>query len=738
MKKLKQMPAGELLLFTFGIQCAILLIVGGFFFFSLRSIEQSNRLQQSRTWIKMDLLDDTELSVEQMQAEVLRQVLTTDAGEMTRLDQIVRNLDNSNAAEFANYQKSVAAQKEGQLYGRVMRTRRLYWEQTDAVLGFCLTNRVAEATELILSKQAPAYDELLIAIKELTDYAEADAVATANATSRSISELRTIGNALIGFTMLIIVGTGFSVARVGRRLKDDNQLLQIEVTERKRAEEALRRQQIELRVLFDLMPAMLCFKDTENRLLRVNRRLAEATGKSVEEIEGKSALELYPREAASYYADDLEVIRSGAPKLGIVETLRGPEGQELWVQTDKVPYRDRGGKVIGIVVMIQDVTERHRAATASLESKRFLRSALDALSSHIAILDEHGTIIEVNAAWNHFGSKNDLAEGHRGVGWNYLQVCDAASGNSSQEAPAVAVGIRAIIAGRTDEFQLEYPCHSPMEKRWFNVRVTRFGGDGPVRVVVAHENITKRKRAEEELRWKTAFLEAQVNSSIDGILLVDPNGNRSLQNQRFIEMFKIPESIASEVTNENRLRWGRQMLVVKDQDQFSKKVAYLYAHPQETSRDELELKDGTVLDRYSAPVMGENGKHYGRIWTYRDITDKKRMEKRMRRLVDSDVQGIFFWNTKGAITEANDAFLKLVGHTREDLDAGRVNWAAMTPQEYAHLDRHALDQIFANGVCTHYEKEYIRKDGSRVSILIGAATFDDNREEGAVRGEGSR
>jgi PAS domain S-box-containing protein len=122
--------------------------------------------------------------------------------------------------------------------------------------------------------------------------------------------------------------------------------------------------------------------------------------------------------------------------------------------------------------------------------------------------------------------------------------------------------------------------------------------------------------------------------------------------------------------------------------------------------------------------------HYGRIWTFRDVTENKRMEKRLRRLVDSDVQGIFFWNTKGGISEANDAFLNFVGYTREDLNAGRVNWVEMTPREYAHLDRRALDQIAATGVCTPYEKEYIRKDGSRIPTLIGAATFDDNREEG--------
>ena len=132
------------------------------------------------------------------------------------------------------------------------------------------------------------------------------------------------------------------------------------MTERKQIEEALERQQSELRILFDLMPAMIWFKDTENGILRVNKRVAEAAGKSVEEIEGKPSFEIYPREAAKYYADDLEVMRSGAPKLGFVETLASPNGQEISVQTDKVPYCDKDGNVIGIVVMARDITERTR------------------------------------------------------------------------------------------------------------------------------------------------------------------------------------------------------------------------------------------------------------------------------------------------------------------------------------------------------------------------------------------
>jgi PAS domain S-box-containing protein len=114
----------------------------------------------------------------------------------------------------------------------------------------------------------------------------------------------------------------------------------------------------------------------------------------------------------------------------------------------------------------------------------------------------------------------------------------------------------------------------------------------------------------------------------------------------------------------------------------------------------------------------------------RDITDRKRSEARLRRLLDSNAQGVYFWNTKGGITGANDAFLSLVRYTREDLEAGRIRWSSITPPEYASLDRRSLEEIVAGGVCTPFEKEFIRKDGSRVPILNGAAAFEDNPEEG--------
>lgn len=158
-------------------------------------------------------------------------------------------------------------------------------------------------------------------------------------------------------------------------------ILSVDITARKDAEARLRRQSEELRVLFDLIPALIWFKDTNNRLLRVNQRVADALGRPVSAIEGRSCEEIYPDEARGFYADDLEVISTGKPKLGIVEQVQAAGGRKRWIHTDKVPYRDDDGKVAGIVVVAQDITER--------------RQADEALRFHEALLRETGHIAKV-------------------------------------------------------------------------------------------------------------------------------------------------------------------------------------------------------------------------------------------------------------------------------------------------------------------------------------------------------
>jgi PAS domain S-box-containing protein len=107
-------------------------------------------------------------------------------------------------------------------------------------------------------------------------------------------------------------------------------------------------------------------------------------------------------------------------------------------------------------------------------------------------------------------------------------------------------------------------------------------------------------------------------------------------------------------------------------------------------------------------------------------------EARIRRLVDSSIIGIFFWGLDGGIGDANDAFLHMVGYSREDLLAGNVRWERMTPPESKAIDEQKLAEVKATRTCTPYEKEFLRKDGTRLPVLVGAVLFDDSPDQGVA------
>jgi len=140
-------------------------------------------------------------------------------------------------------------------------------------------------------------------------------------------------------------------------------------------------------------------------------------------------------------------------------------------------------------------------------TEALLRSTLDALSAHIAVLDSGGTIVAVNEAWKSFAGAAGLSGS--GVGMNYLSVCER-SANSSPDAAQTAQALRDIIAGRRAEYRMEYPCESPDGLRWFQLRVTRPSTARSSRIVVAHEDITEVKRTQQELaRLSSRLMQVQ-------------------------------------------------------------------------------------------------------------------------------------------------------------------------------------------------------------------------------------
>ncbi len=107
-------------------------------------------------------------------------------------------------------------------------------------------------------------------------------------------------------------------------------------------------------------------------------------------------------------------------------------------------------------------------------------------------------------------------------------------------------------------------------------------------------------------------------------------------------------------------------------------------------------------------------------------------EARLRRVIESNMIGIFFWDVSGAVTEANEAFLEIIGYDREDLAAGRIDWTSLTPPEEAAADQWAIEQLRTTGRCASYEKHYVHKDGHRVPVLIGGSLLSDSTQQGVA------
>lgn len=142
-------------------------------------------------------------------------------------------------------------------------------------------------------------------------------------------------------------------------------------------------------------------------------------------------------------------------------------------------------------------------------------------------------------------------------------------------------------------------------------------------------NLNKLMKREKELRFTNAVLRTQQETSLDGILVVDGEGGVISFNRRFTELWGIPADVAASGDEKKLLKRAMERLL--HPAEFLSKVNFLYQHPHEKSRDEIELIGGTVFDRYSAPMLGTAGEYYGRIWYFRDITGSKRAEEEVRK-----------------------------------------------------------------------------------------------------------
>jgi PAS domain S-box-containing protein len=643
------------------------------------------------------------------------------------------------------------------------------------------------------------------------------------------------------------------VAPVGEERPGGAVVMHIDITERKLAEESMRQSEERFRSMFTAAATGIAISTPEGRFLQANEAYCRMLGYTEEELQNRTF-------ASVTHPDDLnlnlelrdDVLAGRRSSFVMEKRYIKKTGEIVWTRHSVAVSHAAGGEIAALIVVAEDITERRQAEEA-------LRTTAGSLA--------------VSQSISHLGSwEMDLVhlDNLRANPLRWSDEMYRIFGYLPQSIPVTPDFYLQHVPGPDREMieqRLQEVLRDNRQRSYF-YPVTRSGGEKrivhtqaqvlmdektgrPLKLFGTVHDVTEVKRNEEQILAETALLEAQLNSTLDGIMVVDNNGRKVLQNQRTVDLWKMPADVAAENDHFKRLGWLASQ--TKNPDAYIEKVSHFYQHPDEIGRDEIELNNGRFLDRYTAPVRGLDGRYYGRIWVFRDIserkcaekkmaeqmqlltmagrvgrlgawaaeypgpkliwsdeiyhiyevepgfevthesalnffvpesrrkleaviesrqafdleleivtgkgnkrtvrttsaleqndgtyrlygicqdiTDRKQQEARMRRLIDSNVQSVLIWSNDGAVLEANDAFCNLTGYSREDFKSGRINWNKLTPPEEAARDQLALQEIEARGVCTPYEKTYIRKDGVRIPILVGSASFEDNPNQGVA------
>lgn len=266
------------------------------------------------------------------------------------------------------------------------------------------------------------------------------------------------------------------------------------------------------------------------------------------------------------------------------------------------------------------------------DGETLARDVLNALSANIAVLDPNGVIVEVNDAWKEFARANGGAEEHFYVGMNYLSVCENALADGDDDLEELTNGLRALIAGEEGQVSIEYDCDSPAGRRSFLVKATRLrGGSGPG-IVVAHEDITVRKRIEQALRETERTLFAVLEALPVGVWIMDRTGRIVHGNPEGQRIWGGARYVPPEEFGEYKAWWLDTGLPIAADD-WAGARAIREGEISIGEKIEIGCFDGTrrIILNSGIPLFDEQHAVQGAIIVNQDITAREQDEVELRR-----------------------------------------------------------------------------------------------------------
>ncbi|MHB9138051.1 MAG: PAS domain S-box protein [Victivallaceae bacterium] len=363
--------------------------------------------------------------------------------------------------------------------------------------------------------------------------------------------------------------------------------------------------------LYNLAPMGYCTVSEKGLILEANLTAATLLGVPLGALDKQPFSRFILKEDQGiYYLHYKQLFETGEPQICELRMMK-KDGTAFWGQLATSAIQNAGGVCVCHVVL-SDVTERKQAKEALLALSVRQEAILASIPEIIMEVDCNKVYTWANQSGIEFFGDDvvgkDAAFFFEGEQETYGKIQPLFSGDEH------VVYVESWQRRKDGEKRL---------LAWW-CRMFKDARGNVQGAISTARDITERKQAEAALQSKTALLEAQMNSSIDGILVIDENNKRILVNQRFIALLNVPPQILCDEDDAALLKYA--LSLTRYPDQFLEKVMYLNDHVNETSRDEIEFKNGMILDRYSAPVLGRDGKYYGRIWTFRDITEHKLAE----------------------------------------------------------------------------------------------------------------
>jgi len=385
-----------------------------------------------------------------------------------------------------------------------------------------------------------------------------------------------------------------------------------DISERNKLEAQLFEEREQLRTIIDASPASIWFKDTKNNFIRVNKAAAEIANKNVGEIEGKSTQFIFPIESDKYYADDLEVINSGIPKIGIIESVTTGDSVK-WVRTDKIPWINVKGEIAGIIAFSLDITQQKQTEELLSQESNLLGSLLDNIPDRIYAKNlEHRFIIYNKALTNRWGLSNP----HELVGKSDFDLFpyDVASKYRAEEQEIIRTGNP--ILNREESMT-----DTSGQTNWSLVTKSPFRDDkgNIIGIVGLSRDITELKVAAEALKESEEKYRSLFNTAPMGIAHINFKMEITDCNNMLLEILDIPETESL----------GFDFKKIKDQKlknaielAFAGSIGYYEGDFQSISSHKI-----ISLKAIFSPIVHEKEKILSVVGIFEDISEHKQIER---------------------------------------------------------------------------------------------------------------